>query len=89
MTFGNYEIVKDGETAALTLVGKNKKTGDKTLRPVAYARDLLEVLQALERKMSVEAFDKEPNAKKLIALLEKQHEDLIHLVKKGCRECLK
>ena len=88
MTFGKYRIVKDGETAALMLIGKNQKTGEETLKPVAYVRDLLGALHALKRKMSVDEFNSEPNIEKLIELIEKNHEDLIHLVKSKSKECL-
>lgn len=89
MILGNYKIVKDGENAAVMLIGENKKTGEKTLKPVAYVRDLLGALEAVQRKMGVDAFDKEPEAKKLLKLLVQQHEELLSIVKSKCKECLK
>ncbi len=88
MIVGKYEIVKDGETAAVMLIGENKKTKEKTLKPIAYVRDLLGALLAVQRKMSVDAFDEQPEAKKLIKLLEKQQQDLVTIVKSKCTECL-
>jgi len=87
--FGNYEITRDGETAALNYIGISKKTGKETTRPVAYVRDLLGALEAMQRKMSVEAFDQQSDAKKLMKLLKEQHKDLLDTVKKNCNECLK
>ncbi len=89
MIFGNYEIVKDGETAALMLIGMNKKTQEKTLKPVAYVRDLLGALLALQRKMSVVEFDEHPEAKELIEILQKNQQELLDTVKSKCKECLK
>lgn len=89
MIIGKYEIVKDGETASVMLIGENKKTKEKTLKPIAYVRDLLGALLAVQRKMSVDDFDKEPDAKKLIKVLEKNQQELISIVKSKCSECLK
>jgi len=89
MIIGKYEIVKDGETAAVMLIGENKKTKEKTLKPVAYVRDLLGALLAIQRKMSVDDFDKHPEAKKLIKVLEQHQQDMISIVKSKCTECLK
>jgi len=89
MRFGKYEILRDGETAVLMLVGENKKTKEETLKPIAYTRDLLGALQSMQRKMSVDEFSAEPDAKRLMKLIEKNQDELVDLVKSKCRECLK
>ena len=88
LVIGDFEIIADGDYATVTKIGQNKKTGDKTLTPVAYVRDLLGALAAVQRRMSVSALEKETNIKKLMTLLQKQHEELINLVKAGCVDCL-
>jgi hypothetical protein len=88
MRIGDFKIVRDGETVAVLKLGENKKTGEETARPVAYVRDLHAALLSVKRKMSVEAFDKQSDVKKLIKVLEDQYNDIKSIVKRGCRECL-
>ena len=87
MYIDDYKIVKDGETVAVMLVGINKKTQEETLRPVAYTRDFLGGLEAVSRKMSVQALEKS-GLKDAMRVLNEQHEEIKKLVKKGCKECL-
>lgn len=87
MYIGQFKIARDGETVAVYLVGENKKTKEETLKPVAYVRDFLGGLEAVQRKMSVDACE-ESGIGGAIKLLKKQHAEIKALVKKGCKGCL-
>ena len=87
MYIDKYKIMRDGETVAVYLVGENKKTKEETLKPVAYVRDFLGGLEAVQRKMSVEACEKS-DLTAAVKLLKKQHAEIKALVKKGCKDCL-
>lgn len=87
MYIDNFKITKDGETVAVYFVGTNQKTGEETLKPVAYTRDFLGGLEAVARKMSVAATEQK-ELKDAIEVIKSQHEEIKKLVKKGCRECL-
>ena len=88
MYIDKYKLAKDGETVQVLLVGVNQKTGEETLRPVAYVRDFLGGLEAVARKMSVEACEK-GGLTEAIDLIKEQQEEIKKLIKKNCRECLK
>lgn len=89
MIIGNWEVLPDGETVVVMKIGKNGKTGEKTLVPTAYVRDVIGGLEVVQRRMGVEAFAKESSATKILALLKKQHDVLLTTVKSECKECLK
>lgn len=88
MYIDKFKIVRDGETVAVMSVGINGKTGEETLKPVAYVRDVLDALLAVRRKMTVDAVDGAKDLHECIALLEKQYEGITALVKDKCKACL-
>jgi hypothetical protein len=88
MIIGQWEILPDGENVVVMRIGENSKTKEKTLTPSAYVRDVRSGLQAVQRRMGVSAFAAEKDANKILILLEKQHAELIALVKEKCKGCL-
>lgn len=88
MYIDKFKIIRDGETVAVMAVGTNKVTGEETLKPVAYVRDLLGALLSVRRKMTADAVEKATDLKACIQLLEEQYQGITDLVKANCKDCL-